>query len=350
MADSRGTRYPWGVSLARFFSLALVAVAVLGPVDAAAKPPKTPSAETKKARPKATAKRVTPTKAAPVDPVSLGRPNEGQLKGGVRLDTKLKYVRVVPYYESGDVRWGLPSLVRMIERSAKAVAKKYPGSVLDVGDLSQKNGGDLLRHHSHESGRDADLGFYVVDAKGKPVKGGAKFHKVNGDDLSVEGLPGARFDVARNWLFVQTMLGDAHARVSHIFVDDRIKKALLEHARKTGVSRRTLDRAAVVMMQPSDSVPHDDHFHVRISCPSSMRGACLELSKGAPTGRARAGVRTAAKAKPKASKASGDAPAKVVASAPKSRPASPEDLAEAEADAAEVKPSLDEVGLVKITD
>jgi len=30
-------------------------------------------------------------------------------------------------------------------------------------------------------------------------------------------------------------------------------------------------------------LPHDDHFHVRISCPASMRKSCVEHAKNAPS-------------------------------------------------------------------
>src|SRR5688500_16728043 len=39
-------------------------------------------------------------------PGSVGHPNEGRLEGGVHLDTSRPYVRVVPAYARGDVRWG----------------------------------------------------------------------------------------------------------------------------------------------------------------------------------------------------------------------------------------------------
>ncbi|HEY2365875.1 MAG TPA: penicillin-insensitive murein endopeptidase, partial [Polyangiaceae bacterium] len=34
-------------------------------------------------------------------------------------------------------------------------------------------------------------------------------------------------------------------------------------------------RAAFAMVQPHGTLPHDDHFHVRIACPSGMNG-CIE--------------------------------------------------------------------------
>jgi len=180
-----------------------------------------------------------------------------------------------------DTRWGLPALVHAIDRAAKAVGKKYPGAVLGVGDLSRRSGGELARHHSHESGRDADLGFYVVDGQGKPLTR-ASFVKID-DKLAAENIPGARFDVARNWLFLQNLLLDRDARVSHVFVAEPIKHALLAHARSRGVARGLYVRAALVMMQPTGGLPHDDHFHVRISCPSSMKKSCVEYAKNAPS-------------------------------------------------------------------
>lgn len=215
---------------------------------------------------------------------SVGPPNDGRLEGGIRLDTTNKpYLRVVPAYNYKDVdtRWGLPALVHAIDRAAKAVNKKYPGAVLGVGDLSRKNGGELAHHHSHESGRDADLGFYLVNEKGQPVLR-PSFVKVD-EKLTAPSVAGARFDVARNWLFLQNLLLDRQARVSHVFVAEPLKHALLAHARSRGVSRALYVRAAQVMMQPTGGLPHDDHFHVRISCPPSMAKSCVEIAKNAPS-------------------------------------------------------------------
>lgn len=216
---------------------------------------------------------------------SVGHPNEGRLEGGIRLDTSRKEIRVVPVYAAEDVRWGMPALVHMIERAARGVARRYPGAVLDVGDISRRAGGEVHRHHSHESGRDADIGLYAVDAKGKQVhaRGFIQFDA----RLGARNVPGARFDVARTWLLVQHMLTDPEARVSHIFIAEPLKHALLAEAKRRGVSRAVLTRAQLAMMQPTGVEPHDDHMHVRVSCPRAS-GGCIELAKNAPTGRDRA--------------------------------------------------------------
>ncbi|WP_437721346.1 penicillin-insensitive murein endopeptidase [Sorangium sp. So ce861] len=234
------------------------------------------------------------TKAAPkAPPASVGHPNEGRLEGGVRLDTSRKDIRVVPAYAHADVRWGLPALVGMIERAARGVAKRFPGAVLEVGDLSRQRGGEVHRHNSHESGRDVDLGFYALDGRGKQVHA-PYFVRFNAR-LASTNLAGARFDVPRNWLLVQHLLTDPRAHVSHIFISDPLRHALLAHAKRIGVSRALLVRAQLAMMQPTGAEPHDDHMHVRISCPSAMRGSCIELAKNAPSFRTRARMAKAAK-------------------------------------------------------
>jgi penicillin-insensitive murein DD-endopeptidase len=225
-----------------------------------------------------------PGKARPGEkPESIGAPNDGHLKGGVHLDLSKPYFRLVPAYESGDVRWALPVMINMIDRAARAVHKRFPGAVLDVGDISQKGGGNLLRHHSHESGRDADLGFYVLDARGKQIHahGFIKFDT----SMASPTVPGARYDLARNWALLQELLTDPAARVSHVFIAEWIRKDLLAYARPR-VSRALFDRASLVMMQPHHSLPHDDHFHGRISCPHEAHSSCVELATNAPHGRA----------------------------------------------------------------
>ncbi|WP_437619280.1 penicillin-insensitive murein endopeptidase [Sorangium sp. So ce1151] len=235
------------------------------------------------------------TKAAPRTPASsVGHPNEGRLEGGVRLDTSRKDIRVVPAYAHADVRWGLPALVGMIERAARGVARRFPGAVLDVGDLSRQHGGEVHRHNSHESGRDVDLGFYALDARGKQVH--AQFFLRFNARLASTNMPGARFDLPRNWLLVQHLLTDPRARVSHIFVSDPLRSALLAHAKRIGVSRALLVRAQLAMMQPTGAEPHDDHMHVRISCPGATRGNCIELAKNAPSFRTRARMAKMARA------------------------------------------------------
>ena len=204
---------------------------------------------------------------------SIGSPNQGRLDNGKRL-IGAPYLRVVPYYAESTARWGLPSLVGLIDRAARRVARRYPDAVLSVGDLSRREGGELERHHSHKSGRDADLGFYLRNVADKPLLP-ARFVTFSARGEATD-LPGAVFDDARNWALVEALVDDREARVSHIFVARHIRARLLRYAEKHGVASELRQRAADVMMQPSIAA-HDDHFHVRIGCPPDQR-RCVEYA------------------------------------------------------------------------
>ncbi len=206
---------------------------------------------------------------------SIGAPNEGRLLGGAHLDDSAA-VRACSAYSAGDVRWGLGPLVGMIERGAKTVRKKYPNSVLNVGQLSRAGGGEVNRHASHESGRDADIGFYVRTTRGNKYLTTDRFVTFRGDG-SAPTWPGARFDDARNWVFVSTILTDPQVRIQYIFISTPLRARLLAYADKIGASATVRGRAAEVMAQPYGAHPHNDHFHVRIGCPNGMSG-CIEYA------------------------------------------------------------------------
>ena len=211
-----------------------------------------------------------PQRTAPAK--SIGSPTDGHLQGGAHLATS-PYLRVYPVYAGGDVRWGLDSLVGLIDRSAQRVRKQFPDAVLSVGHLSKAGGGELERHASHESGRDADIGFYAKNVAGKPILADHMVAFLG--DGTAPSWPGAHFDDARNWALVAAIVGDGRARVTHIFVATPIRERLLAYAAKVGAPPSLRSRAAEVLAQPHGALPHDDHFHLRIACPSGM-DKCVE--------------------------------------------------------------------------
>jgi penicillin-insensitive murein endopeptidase len=155
------------------------------------------------------------------------------------------------------------------------VARRFPDAVLSVGDLSRREGGELERHHSHKSGRDADLGFYLRSPADKPLLP-ERFVTFSARGQPTD-LPGAVFDDARNWALVEALIDDREARVSHIFVARHIRARLLRYAELHGVASELRQRAAEVMIQPSQAA-HDDHFHVRIGCPPDQGRKCVEFA------------------------------------------------------------------------
>jgi penicillin-insensitive murein endopeptidase len=282
------------------FTFALVLVPFFADAKPAARKPK-------QAKLDAPAARLMPGK-------SIGSPTEGRLVGGSRLGDA-PYVRIVPIYAPGDVRWGVEPLVGTIDRGARAVRKQFADSVLSVGHLSKPGGGELDRHASHESGRDADIGFYVRDQKGKPIYAD-HFVAFKGDGTA-PSWPGAHFDDARNWAFIASVVGDGHARVSHIFVSTPIRQRLLGYAAKIGAPGNLRVRASELMAQPHGSLPHDDHFHIRVACPPGM-DKCVEqpLARRKKKSPHHSSATAHAKPAPSASKRSEPPPAKPEKPAP----------------------------------
>jgi len=204
---------------------------------------------------------------------SIGSPTDGKLVNGVHL-ADAPYLRIYPVYAGSDVRWGTDTLVGLVDRAAKSVRKQFPDAVLSVGQLSKNGGGEVDRHASHESGRDADVGFFVKNSLGKPILADHMVAFIG--DGTAPSWPGAHFDDARNWALVSAIVSDPHARVTHLFVATPIRERLLAYATKIGASPAIRSKAAEVLAQPRGSLPHDDHFHVRIACPAGQDGKCIE--------------------------------------------------------------------------
>jgi penicillin-insensitive murein endopeptidase len=165
----------------------------------------------------------------------------------------------------------------MLQRSAADVAKAVPGSVLFVGDLSSRNGGPLSGHHSHQSGRDADVGFYLTTLDGKRAQS-HEFVAFDGDGKAKDGSQ-YLFDDERNWLLVESWARDLRAGLSHIFVSWPLRERLLKFARSQPRFAKYVLQATALLKQPEKGEDHDDHFHVRITCPKDQEEICRSESK-----------------------------------------------------------------------
>lgn len=213
-------------------------------------------------------------------PMSMGSVGGGELYNGLALAASGPHHVIVDRALPRDTRWGTPQLVRLIEAAARQVARAYPGSLLAVGNLSVEGGGDIRWSRSHNSGRDADLAFYILDTrkKGRARRVAAAPDLLSFTDAGVaRGAKHYRFDVARNWALAKALLTHPSAQIQHLFISEALKQKLLAHARATSEPPWLIERAAQVLHQPTDSAPHDDHFHVRLSCTRAdrLRG-CLD--------------------------------------------------------------------------
>jgi penicillin-insensitive murein endopeptidase len=206
--------------------------------------------------------------------LTVGHPNDGAQLRAKRL-TKTKELLVRK--SSKERNYGHPALVLMLWRSASDVAKAAPGSVLLVGDLSYRDGGPISGHRSHQSGRDADIGFYVVDGKGKRLPS-REFVSFDAEGNARDGGK-LHFDDERNWMLVESWAKDRRAGLSHIFVSDPLKARLLRFARSRPRFAPYAERAAALLKQPEKGEDHSDHFHVRITCPRDQLEICRPESK-----------------------------------------------------------------------
>lgn len=203
--------------------------------------------------------------------LSVGHPNRGWQVRAKKLRPN-RYLRIKP--SSRAHVYGHPALVLMLRRSAREIGRAVRGSVMVVGDLSRKNGGPLSRHKSHQSGRDADLAFYMKDARGRSYIPD-RLIAFDGNGKAKDGS-GLVFDDYRNWLVVQSWVRDHRAGLSHIFVSRALRARLLAYGRKTPQFKEHANEVARLLKQPANSTLHDDHFHVRISCPKRQSGLCHE--------------------------------------------------------------------------
>lgn len=280
---------PVGPWLAVFLTAWLLTVPALarGKATPAAKPAATKVAK-KQSSAKARASKKTakvkksakPAKPSKVLARSVGYPNDGKLEGA-RPFRATRYMKLLPDYAKTDAKWALPELHDALDRASQAVARRYPGSVLGVADMSAKNGGPIPRHRSHQSGRDVDVGFYLVGNKGRIVR---PYGLV---DMKADGTSTVRsttrFDEKRNWAFIAALLQDKKVKVTNIFVWAPLRARLLAHAEKIKAPRALRQRAAQVMSQPANVQRHADHFHIRIACPDRLAGkGCFDGARRRP--------------------------------------------------------------------
>jgi penicillin-insensitive murein endopeptidase len=203
--------------------------------------------------------------------LSVGTPARG-------WQLRAKKLRPTPYLtikqSSQHAVYGHPALVLMLRRTAKQMVNNVQSAPLVVGDLSSEHGGPLYGHRSHQSGRDADVGFFALDSQGKPTKL-ERFVAYDQNGRAKDGS-GVHFDDYRNWLVVLTWMKDERADIKYVFVASHLRRRLLDFARSRPAFARYVDEAAQFLRQPSNASAHDDHFHVRIACPKRHEGLCKD--------------------------------------------------------------------------
>jgi penicillin-insensitive murein endopeptidase len=211
---------------------------------------------------------------APASPrsSSIGTPDHGRLIGAVRL-RQSDSVRFVRYYTARGNVYATPELTALLERVGQRVGTLFPGARLSVGELSRRRGGDIAGHAGHESGREADVSFYLLDQRGMPHEP-ERYATIRADGTAEPPFESLRLDEVRTWALVDALLADADVPVVLIYVSNPVRERLLAAGRAAGAGPATLERAAQVMRQPASGHPHANHLHIRIACPADDRPGC----------------------------------------------------------------------------
>lgn len=207
--------------------------------------------------------------------VPVGTPIGGSLTRGDVMPKRGAGFSLISVTRERRTRFGVPELIALVKEGAFRVHKKYRRSVLRIGDLSERRGGPVEHHGSHQNGTDVDLLFYLKNKNGSHATT-EDFVPIDPNGFSTSPPMKYLFDDARNWALVSHLLTSNKAEVQWIFTADHIKKRLLDYARAHGASKQLISKASQVIHQPSGK-PHVDHFHVRIYCPARYTPQCKNI-------------------------------------------------------------------------
>lgn len=199
---------------------------------------------------------------------SYGSPNRGRLRHAAEL-TPSSRVRLT----HEPARYGTAELVTLLDRGAAAVQRAHAATPpLVVGDLSRRRGGRFPPHLSHQAGRDADVGFYYVDAEGRPFAA-EEFIAVSRSGRCVPTDLGCRLDVARTWDLVASILRDED-QVQYVVIARYLRDLLLDEAERRAAPSDLVTRFRLVTAPLAQSREHRNHFHLRIYCAADDRPRC----------------------------------------------------------------------------
>lgn len=184
---------------------------------------------------------------------SIGRAFEGRLVNGEQL----------PPHRAYSIRnlqraWGTNETIGALVDGFEHMRREFDRlPVLPVHDLSVRDGGPISDHRSHQSGRDADLGYYHSGCRQS-----CPYRTFTPSDLDVE----------RQWALLSFWF--ERDLVEYIFMDYEYQEVLYKWLRdERGASASQLsewfqyprgrDTAAGLIRHERN---HADHLHVRFAC------------------------------------------------------------------------------------
>ena len=190
------------------------------------------------------------------DPRALGALSIGTPDAGLLLNP-------VPFPEGAfwklrepDESWATDETIEFVVTAIEAVEARYPGSPrLVIGDISNPRGGRLDRHRSHQTGRDADIGFYYKD----------------GEAGTFRAARARELDAVRTWALVRALVTETD--IERIFIDRSLMRVLYDQAVAEGedpgwladIFGRTSEKGII-----QHEKRHKDHLHARFYNPRAQ--------------------------------------------------------------------------------
>ena len=193
----------------------------------------------------------------PVSPSeAIGPTNRGRLEEGVGLPSHRGYV-----IRAAARSYGTEETARWMVAAFDAVDAKFKHTkVVRIHDMSDRDGGPLRDHKSHQNGRDVDISYYQEKCGSR----GCQFDHFRSSEL----------DVARQWTLLEYWLRNRQAEM--IFIDYRLQAKLYRYAKRRGATKAQLDEWIQYPRGKYEPVGvirhyrnHADHLHVRFVCPYS---------------------------------------------------------------------------------
>lgn len=180
--------------------------------------------------------------------MSIGYPNSGALFNSVPLPEDSRWT-IVNKLET----WGTQETVGFIMATINKVHKQFPTGTMPiyVGDISERNGGKLNRHLSHQSGRDVDLSWYYK------ASANCSWWAVGTKE---------NMDLPRTWALIRAFFTETDVEL--ILIDKKIQIILYDYAISTGEDRSWLNRVFQYPGKNSGAIirhakGHATHVHVR---------------------------------------------------------------------------------------
>jgi murein endopeptidase len=181
--------------------------------------------------------------------ISIGFAEEGRLINARRFPDGEGWVVVTP-----PMTWATQETIDYVVKAIAQVRAQYPDAPpLRVNQISGPEGGYLRPHHSHQSGRDVDLGFYYPTVD--PVRAREREKYI---------------DVAKNWALLKALVTQTDVQL--VLLDRRVQKVLYAHALEAGEDKAWLDSLFSSGMRSlvQHARGHRDHFHVRFFNPRAQ--------------------------------------------------------------------------------